>query len=68
MVQRLNVAVTLLRQIVAFDVELQCAPKGDIEYLKSLANGEDRQPARERFPDGGKFPAVAFRVDLFVQQ
>ena len=68
MAQWLNVAVALLRQIVAFDVELQCASKGDIEYLQPLANGEDRQPARERFPDGRKFPAVAFRVDLLVQQ
>jgi hypothetical protein len=60
-------AVALFRQIVAFNVELQCAAKGDIEYLKPLANGEDRQPARERFPHGGKFPVVAFLVDLFVQ-
>src|SRR5439155_4882255 len=63
----LNVAVALFRQVVAFDVELQCAAKSDVEYLKPLANGEDRQPARERFSRGRKFPAVAFRVDLFVQ-
>src|SRR6266496_3511958 len=67
MAQWLNVAIALLGQIVAFDIELQCAAKGDIEYLKPLANGEDRQPARERFSRGRKFPAVAFRVDLFVQ-
>ena len=67
MAQRLNVAIALLGQIVAFDIELQCAAKGDIEYLKPLANGEDRQPALERFLHGGKFPAVTFRVDPFVQ-
>src|SRR5262249_41643265 len=51
-----------------FDIELQCAAKSDIEYLKPLANGEDRQPARERFLHGSEFPAVAFRIDLFVQE
>jgi hypothetical protein len=68
MAQRLNVAVALLRQIVAFDIELQCAAKGDIEYLKPLANGEDRQSALERFLHGGKFPAVALRINLFIQE
>ena len=67
MAQWLDFAIELFRQVVAFDVELQCAAKGDVEYLKPLANGEDRQPTRERFLDGGKFPTVALRVDLFVQ-
>ena len=67
MAQWLNIAIPLLGQIVAFDVELQCAAKGDIEYLKPLANREDRQPARERFSHRRKFPAVAFRIDLFIQ-
>src|SRR5437870_5666405 len=68
MAQWLNVAIALLGQIVAFDIELQCAAKGDIEYLKPLANGEDRQPALERFLHGGKFPAVALRINLFIQE
>src|SRR5437667_4822678 len=68
MAQWLDFAIALLGQIVAFDVELQCAAKGDIEYLKPLANSEDRQPARERFLHGSKFPAVARRIDLFVQE
>ena len=67
MAQWLDFAIALLGQIVAFDVELQCAAKGNIEYLKPLANSEDRPPARERFLHGRKFPAIAFRVDLFVQ-
>ena len=68
MAQWLNVAIALLGQIVAFDIELQCAAKGDIEYLKPLANGEDRQSALERFLHGGKFPAVALRINLFIQE
>src|SRR5438094_489149 len=67
MAQWLDFAIALFRQVVAFDIELQCAAQGNIEYLKSLANGEDGKPARERFSRGRKFPAVAFRVDLFVQ-
>src|SRR5436189_6163978 len=67
MAQWLNVTIALFRQIVAFDIELQCAAKGNIEYLKPLANSEDRPPACERFLHGRKFPAIAFRVDLFVQ-
>jgi hypothetical protein len=66
MAQWLNVAVALLRQIVAFDVELERAAKGDIEHLKSFANRKNRQPARKRMPHGGKFPAVAFGIDLFI--
>src|SRR5881397_3629228 len=68
MAQWLNVAIALLGQIVAFDIELQCAAKGNIEELKPLANGEDRQPALERFLHGGKFPAVALRINLFIQE
>ena len=67
MAQWLNVAIALLGQILALDIELQCAAKGDIEYLKSLTNGEDRQAARKRFAHSCKFPSVAFRVALFVQ-
>ena len=68
MAQWLNFAIALLGQIVAFDIELQCPAKGDIEHLKPLANGEDRQPALERFLHGGKFPAVALRINLFIQE
>ncbi len=68
MTQWLNIAIALLRQIVAFDVELQGAAKGDIEYLKPLANSEDRQPAGESFLHGRKFPAVALRINLFIQE
>src|SRR5215469_1642855 len=68
MAQWLNLAIALLRQIVAFDIELQCAAKGDVEYLEPFANGEDRQTARERFHYGCELPTVALRIGLFVQQ
>src|ERR1041385_8532767 len=67
MSQQLNLAIALFRQIVAFDVQLQCAAKGDIEYLDALANGEDRQAALERVLHSGEFPAIAFRFDLLVE-
>src|SRR6266542_4385389 len=68
MAQWLNVAIALLRQIVTFDIELQCAAKGDIEYLKPLANGEDRQHALERLVHGGKFTADAIRINMFIKE
>src|SRR5262245_24840532 len=67
MAQWLNVAVALLRQIVAFDVELERAAKGDVEHLKSFANREDRQPTPKRFLHGCEFPAITLPVDVFIQ-
>src|SRR5205823_3881166 len=64
MAQWLNVAIALFRQIVAFDIELQCAAKGDIEHLKPLANSEDRPPARERFLHGGKSGETILHLSL----
>jgi len=37
----LNVAIALLRQVVALDIQLQRSVKSDIENLKSSANGEN---------------------------
>src|SRR4029079_1933196 len=65
--QRLNITMLLVGQIVSLDVELKCAAKCDIEDLESLANCQNRQPARERVLDSLKLPAVALRVDLFIQ-
>ena len=57
----------LLRQVVAFDIELERAAKCNVEYLKPLANCKDRQPARKRFVHSLKFPAVALWVHVFAQ-
>src|SRR3954466_11910229 len=65
--QRLNITMLLVGQIVSVDVELKCAAKCDIEDLKTFANGQNRQPARERALDSLKLPAVAVGVDLFIQ-
>ena len=68
MTQWLDFPIALLRQIVPFDVELQCAPEGNVEYLKTFTNSENGQPAGERFPRRLKFPAIAFRIYAFVQE
>src|SRR6478736_739872 len=65
--QWLNIKMLLVGQVVSLDVELECAAKGDIEDLKTFANCQNRQPARERVLDSLKLPAVALRVDLFIQ-
>src|SRR2546429_3867318 len=65
--QWLNITLLLLRQIVPLDVELERAAEGDVEDLKTFANRQNRQPARERVLDSLKLPAVALRVDLFIQ-
>src|SRR5215472_11977638 len=65
--QRLNITMLLVRQIVSLDVELERAAKGNVEYLKTFANRQNRQPAGKRVLDSMKLPAVAFRVDLFIQ-
>ena len=38
----------LVGQIVSWDVELERAVEGHVEDLKTLANCQNRQPARER--------------------
>src|SRR4029077_5624032 len=65
--QRLNIAMPLVGQIVSLDVELERAAEGHVEDLKTLANCQNRQPARERVLDSLKLPTVALRVDLFIQ-
>ena len=45
MAQWLNFPISLLGQIVTFDVELQCSAERDIEYLNAFADGENWQPA-----------------------
>src|SRR6476620_9841986 len=65
--QRLNFALLLLGQIMPFDVELERAAECDVEDLKTFANCQNRQSARERVLDSLKLPAVALRVDLFIQ-
>src|SRR4030095_3041381 len=65
--QRLNIPLLLLRQIVSLDVEFERAAEGNVEHLKTFANCQNRQSARERVLDSLKLPAVALRVDLFIQ-
>src|SRR6476620_8448206 len=65
--QRLNILLLLLGQIVPLYVELERATEGHVEDLKALANCQNRQPARESILDSLKLPAVALRVDLFIQ-
>src|SRR5260370_39967836 len=65
--QPLNITMLLVGQIVSLDVELERATEGHVEDLKTLANCQNRQPARERVLDRLKLPAVALRVDLFIQ-
>src|SRR5213594_1711195 len=65
--QWLNISLLLLGQIMSLDVELERAAECDVEDLKTFANCQNRQPARERVLDSLKLPAVALRVDLFIQ-
>src|SRR5882724_7972001 len=65
--QRLNIPLLLLRQIVYLDVELERAAECDVEHLKTFANCQNRQSARERVLDSLKLPAIALWVDLFIQ-
>src|SRR6266576_6929710 len=65
--QRLNIPLLLLRQIVSLDIELERTAEGHVEDLKTLANCQNRQPARERVLDSLKLPTVAVQVDLFIQ-
>ena len=65
--QQLNIPLLLLGQIMSLDVELERAAECDVEDLKTFANCQNRQPARERVLDSLKLPAVALRVDLFIQ-
>ena len=57
----------LVGQIVSLDVELERAAERDVEHLKTFTNCQNRQPAGKRVLDSLKFPAVALRVDLFIQ-
>ena len=59
--------VLLLGQIMSLDVELERAAECDVEDLKTFANCQNRQPARERVLDSLKLPAVALGIDLFIQ-
>src|SRR5258705_13818511 len=65
--QRLNITMLLPGQIVSLDVELERTAEGHVEDLKTLANCQNRQPARERVLDSLKLPTDALRVDLFIQ-
>src|SRR5437764_6718433 len=65
--QWLNISLLLLGQIMSLDVELERAAECDVEDLKTFANCQNRQPARERVLDSLKLPTVAFRIDLFIQ-
>src|SRR5215510_11911722 len=65
--QRLNIAMLLVGQIMSLNVELERAAEGDIEDLKTFANCQNWQSTRERVLHSLKLPAVALRVDLFIQ-
>src|SRR6476620_860444 len=65
--QRLNITMLLVGQLVSLDVEPKCAAECDIEDLKTLANCQNRQSARERVLNSLKLPAVPLGIDLFIQ-
>ena len=41
------------------EVLMECAAEGDVENLRTSADAEQRQPARQRPADQGQFPCVA---------
>ena len=51
---------------VPLDVQLEGAAEGDVEDLKTFANRQNRQPARERVLGSLKLPPVTLRLDLFI--
>src|SRR6188474_3617936 len=65
--QRLNLLLLLLWQIMPLDVELERPAECHVEDLKAFANCQNWQPARERVLHSLKLPAIALRVDLFIQ-
>jgi len=66
MTQRLNVALFLVGKVMIRDVELQCAAKRDVKYLKPFTDCQNRHSARQRFLHRLKFPTVALWIDVFV--
>src|ERR1043166_1049051 len=63
----LYVSLLLLTRIVTGNVELERTAKRDVENLHTFTDREDRQPAGDRFFDGFEFPAIARRIDIFLE-
>ncbi len=59
--------ITLLRQIVPRDVELERPAERDIKNLQTFADGEDRQTARQGIFGRGKLPSIPLRIDIFIK-
>src|SRR5437764_15229369 len=65
--QRLDIAVLHFGRVMAGNVEMQGAAESDVEELPALANREDRQLPLERVFRCHKFPAVAIRLHVGIE-
>jgi len=65
--QRLDVVVLLFGKSVTGNVKLQSAAERDVEQLKTFADSENRQTARKCWTNSRKFPAIAHRIDILLE-
>ena len=65
--QRLDIVIFHFRRVVAGNIEVQSAAERDIEELHAFADGENRQLPFQRVLRCRKFPAIAFRLHVRIQ-
>ena len=65
--ERLDIVLLHFRRVVTGNVEVESAAERDVEELHALADREDRQLSLQRVFRCGKFPAVAVRLHVGIE-